>query len=218
MPLLFKTIPDFQISSAKNIVTVLVHPHPHISSYGIKTNTPRRRNMLHIPQQILFFDAIYHISYLICHTTYISYISSYGIKTSPRTSPITPSRRNMLHIPQQIRFFDARTEPFLSENLRWTNTKELTSVSWTPCCSSSQHFIKKICETICFLILRQIINMCLKSSTLEDRYNAIEMNTKKPKKRLQMNQDKRGKLNKSIELTPVSVVSVGSAVRRSEPL
>ena len=123
MPLLFKTIPDFQISSAKNIVTVLVHPHPHISSYGIKTNTPRRRNMLHIPQQILFFDAIYHISYLICHTTYISYISSYGIKTSPRTSPTRPSSRNMLHIPQQIRFFDARTEPFLSENLRWTNTK-----------------------------------------------------------------------------------------------
>ena len=63
-----------------------------------------------------------------------AHISSYGIKTSPRTSPTRPSSRNMLHIPQQILFFDARSEPFLSENLRWTNTKELTSVSWSPCC------------------------------------------------------------------------------------
>ena len=103
------------------------------------------------------------------------HISSYGIKTSPRTSPTTPSRRNMPHIPQQILFFDARSEPFLSENLRWTNTKEFTSVSWTSCRFVSilqEKNTKKNAQNI--MILRLIIIMCFKSSTLDGKYLARE--------------------------------------------
>ena len=101
------------------------------------------------------------------------HISSYGIKTSPRTSPTTPSRRKMPHIPQQILFFDARTKPFLSENLRWTNTKELTSVSWSPCCHARflQETYAKIIHKIDILISRQFL--------------------------IKMNQDEWGKLNNS---------------------
>ena len=77
----YTTWTEWRIFQLQNQIwaTILVHPHPHLSSYGIKT--------------------------------------------SPRTSPTTPSRRNMPHIPQQILFFDARSEPFLSENLNAEQTQ-----------------------------------------------------------------------------------------------
>ena len=203
----------------------LDHSDPHISSYGIKTSprtsptTPSRRIMPHIPQQIRFFDAIYHISYIICHIYMIYNILRH--QDEPKDKSDNTKQEEHAAYSTADPFFRRQVWAVLIWKLALNKHKGIhfCFMNFLPLC---QHFTRE-----------KYKKKCTKHHDFATNNNHVlqkfhfgwkisckrEMNTNKPPKKLQMNHDEWGKPNNSMmQLTPVSVVSAGSAVRRPEPL